>query len=163
MDFYHLWVHVPYSYYGPCSLFFHMVHVLPILPIGPILPILSEGFYSPILYTWMALCNCAVHGYHEIIDFSINGLRTENWLRSQLTPTPNKINVINRKLIDSLIRMELTREISMPRFSNFLRNSIIHFRMFLYFETCFLRVVVSLLCRLQAVAKTHFPILSRSN
>ena len=39
----------------------------------------------------------------------------------------------------------------MLRFSNFLRNSIIHFRMFLYIETFYLNVSVSLLCRLQAV------------
>ena len=43
----------------------------------------------------------------------------------------------------------------MPRFWNFLRNSIIHFRMFLYLVTCFLRITVSLQCRLQAVSKIH--------
>ena len=37
----------------------------------------------------------------------------------------------------------------MPRFSNFLRNLTIHFRMFLYLVTCFLRVTVLLLCRSQ--------------
>ena len=46
----------------------------------------------------------------------------------------------------------------MPQFSNFLRNSIIHFRMFLFLVTCFLRVTVSLLCRLQAVSKIHVSI-----
>ena len=46
----------------------------------------------------------------------------------------------------------------MLRFSNFLKNSFIHFRVLLYFVTCFLRVMVSLLCRLQAVSKMHVPI-----
>ena len=45
-----------------------------------------------------------------------------------------------------------TPTITKPRFSNFLRHSIIHFYMFLYVVTCFLRVTVSLLCRLQAVS-----------
>ena len=31
--------------------------------------------------------------------------------------------------------------------------------MFLYLETCFLRVTVSLICRLHAVSKIHVPIL----
>ena len=74
------------------------------------------------------------------------------------TPTPYKINVNNSKLIDFQIRIELIRAILMPRCSNFLRNSMIYFRMFLYLETCFLRVTVSLLCRLQAVLKIHVPI-----
>ena len=73
-------------------------------------------------------------------------------------PTPYKIKVNNCKLINLLIRIELTQAILMLRFSNFLRNSIIHFRMFLYLETCFLRVTVSFLCRLQAVSKIHVPI-----
>ena len=46
----------------------------------------------------------------------------------------------------------------MLRILNFLRNSIINFRMYLYFVTCFLRVTVSLLCRLEAVSKIHVPI-----
>ena len=46
----------------------------------------------------------------------------------------------------------------MLRFSTFLRNSTIHFRLFLYLETCFMRVAVSLLCRLQAVSQIHVPI-----
>ena len=37
-------------------------------------------------------------------------------------------------------------------------ETIINFRMFLYFETCFLKVTVSLLCRLQAVPTIHDPI-----
>ena len=40
----------------------------------------------------------------------------------------------------------------MPRSSYFLRNSIIHFSMFLYLVTCFLRVTVSL-CHLEAASK----------
>ena len=92
------------------------------------------------------------------IDFSINGICTENRLRSQRTPTPYTINVNNSRLIDFVIRTELTRAILMSRFSNCLRNSIIHFRVFLYFETCFPRVTVSLLRRLQAVSKIHVPI-----
>ena len=50
-----------------------------------------------------------------------------------------------------MIRIKLT-------WANFLRNSIIHFRMFLYLETCFLRVTVSLLRRLQSVSKIQVPI-----
>ena len=46
----------------------------------------------------------------------------------------------------------------MTRFSNFLKNYIINFRMFLYLETCFLRVTVSSLCRLQTVSKIHVTI-----
>ena len=79
------------------------------------------------------------------IDFSINGLSTENCLRSQRTPKPYKIKVNNCKLIYLVIRIELTRFILMLRFSKFLRNSIINFRIFLFLGTYFLRVTVSLL------------------
>ena len=65
------------------------------------------------------------------IDCSINGLSTENRFRLQWTPTPGKMKVNNCKLIDLVIRIEFTRAILMPQFSNFRRNSIIHFRMFL--------------------------------
>ena len=58
---------------------------------------------------------------------------------------PLKVN--NCKLIDLVIRIQLTRAILMILFSNFLINSFIHIRMFLYLETYFLRVTVSLLCR----------------
>ena len=61
-------------------------------------------------------------------------------------------------MIDLVIRIELTREILMPWFSNFHRNSIINSRMLLYLVTFFPRVTVSLLCRLQDVSKIHFPI-----
>ena len=50
------------------------------------------------------------------------------------------------------------RAILMPWFSNFLRNSTNHFRMFLYLVTCFLSITVSLLYRLQAVSKIHVQI-----
>ena len=56
------------------------------------------------------------------------------------------------------MRIELTRAILMPWYSNFLRNSTMHFHMFLYLETHFLRVTVLLLCWLQAVVKIHVPI-----
>ena len=46
----------------------------------------------------------------------------------------------------------------MPRLSNFLRNLTIHFRMFFFFIFCFLRVSVSLLCRLQAVSRIYVTI-----
>ena len=47
-----------------------------------------------------------------------------------------------------------------PRHLNCVRNSIIHFRMFLYLVTCFLRVTVSLLYRFQSISKIHVPIYS---
>ena len=68
----------------------------------------------------------------RVIDFSINGLCKENRFRSQRTTTTYKINVYNSKLIDLVIRIKLTQAILMPGSSNFLRNSIIHFRMFSY-------------------------------
>ena len=79
---------------------------------------------------------------YSIIDFSMNGLNIENRLRSRRTITPYKIKVNNSKLIDLVMRIELTQAILMSRFSNFLRNSTIHFRMFLYLVTCLLRVTV---------------------
>ena len=54
-----------------------------------------------------------------------------------ITTDPNTEQNEN-KLVDSVIRM--------------------HFRMFLYLVTCFLRATVSLLCRLQAVSNLHVPI-----
>ena len=94
------------------------------------------------------------------IDFSINGLSTETRLRSQRTPTLYKIKINNCKLVDSVIRVKLNRAILIIRYSNFLRSSTIHFRIISYFATCFLRVTVSLLYRLQAVLKMHVPIYS---
>ena len=52
---------------------------------------------------------------------------TENRIRSQRTSTPYKIKVNNCKLIDLVIRIELTRAILMPRVSNFLKSLIISF------------------------------------
>ena len=56
--------------------------------------------------------------------------------------------------------IESTRAILMPVFGfpTYLRNSTIHFVMFLYLVPCFLRVTGSLLCRLQAVSKINLPI-----
>ena len=141
------------------------------------------------------------------IDFSKNGLSTDDRLRSQRTSKPYKIKVNNCKFCDFLIRikkkkkkkglfklktfdiilgnasnfysmmLKFSEKFGYPfsdvfifgnmfpeshgflifiiflffylRFSNFLRNSAIHFRLFLYLETCF---TVWLLCRLQAVS-----------
>ena len=74
-----------------------------------------------------------------------------------ITSDPNTVQN-KSKLIDLVKRIELTRAILMPRFSNFLRNSTLHFGMFLYLVTCYLRGTVSLLWRLQAVPKIHVPI-----
>ena len=57
-----------------------------------------------------------------------------------------------------VIRIKLNWAILMPRFSHFLGNITINFRMFECLVTCFLGVTVSLLCRLQAVSKIHVPI-----
>ena len=90
------------------------------------------------------------------IDFSyINGLCKASRLQSQRTPTPYKIKVNNCKLIDLVIRVELTRALLMPRFTIFLKILIFNCRMFYYLKACFLRVTVSLLCWLQAVSKLH--------
>ena len=59
------------------------------------------------------------------------------------------------KLIDLVIKIKLNRAILMPRFSDFVGNRIINFPMFECLVTCFLRVAVYLLCRLQAVSKIH--------
>ena len=58
------------------------------------------------------------------------------------------------------IRKELTLAILMPLCFNFLRNSCIYLRMFLYLVTCFLRITVWLLCQLQAVSMIHVPVYS---
>ena len=98
-----------------------------------------------------------VYYYHRLLEV-INGLCTENRPRTLRTPTPYKIKANNCKLRDLVIRIELATEILVTRFSNFLRNSTIHFCMFLYFETCFLWVKASLLCRLQGVSKIYVSI-----
>ena len=92
------------------------------------------------------------------IDFSINGQCTENRLRSQRTTTPHKIKVNNSKLMDLVIRIELTRANFNATILKFSEEFDHPFRMFLYLETCFLRVTVSLLCRLQAVSQIRVPI-----
>ena len=57
------------------------------------------------------------------------------------------------------IRIDLTRTNCNAKISkNITRISIIHFRTFLYQETCFLRVTISLLCRLQAQSMIHVRI-----
>ena len=57
------------------------------------------------------------------------------------------------KLIGLVIRIELTQAILMSQFLNFLRNSTIDFRLFLYLVIiCFLWVTISLLCR--SIART---------
>ena len=94
----------------------------------------------------------------SIIDFSINGPSTVNRLHHNGPLHPFKIQENNCKSINLVIRIELTEEILMLLFSNFLRNSTINFRVFLYLITCFPRVAVSLLCRLQTVSKIHVPI-----
>ena len=62
-----------------------------------------------------------------------------------------------KQIIDLVIWI-ITRAIFMPRLSNLLINSIIHFRLVLYLVTCFLRGRVSFLCRLQAELKINVPI-----
>ena len=47
-----------------------------------------------------------------------------------------------------MIRIKFT-PLLIARFSIFLKNSKINFRMFLYLVTCFLRVMISMLCRSQ--------------
>ena len=54
------------------------------------------------------------------------------------------------KLIDLLMRIELTGAILITRLCDLLRNSTIHFRMYLYLVSCFVRVTVSSQCRSQA-------------
>ena len=56
------------------------------------------------------------------------------------------------------MRIKLNRANLMPRFSQFLGNRTINFRMFECLVTCFLRVTVSLLCRVEAVSKIQVPI-----
>ena len=62
-----------------------------------------------------------------------------------------------------MIWIKLNRAILMPGLSLFLGNRTINFRMFECFVTCFFRVTVSLLWRLQAVSKIHVPIYPSNN
>ena len=57
-----------------------------------------------------------------------------------------------------MIRIKLNPTILIPRFSHVLGNRTINIRLFECLVTSFLRVMVSLLCRLQAVSKIHVPI-----
>ena len=52
------------------------------------------------------------------------------------------------KLIELVMRIELSRAIVLPRLSNLLKNSTVHFRTILYLVACFLRVI----------STTHVPI-----
>ena len=74
-----------------------------------------------------------------------------------ITTNPNTVQN-ESKLIALVTRIELTRAILMLLFSDFLTNSTINFRLFLYLVKCLLRVTVSLLYRLQTVSKIHVPI-----
>ena len=68
---------------------------------------------------------------------------------------PNTVH--KSKLIDFLI-IKLNWAILMPGFSHFLENETIDFHMFECLVTCFLRVMVLLLCQLQAISKIHVSI-----
>ena len=57
-----------------------------------------------------------------------------------------------------MIRIALTKAFFRPGFSNFLIKLTVHFCMFLYLLTHYLRVTVLLLCQLQVVSKLHVPI-----
>ena len=64
------------------------------------------------------------------IDLSINGLRKSGYFKNvNITTDPNTAENYS-KLIDFVIRIELTRTILSPRLSDFLRNSTIHFACF---------------------------------
>ena len=78
----------------------------------------------------------------------MNGLSTSGQFNNR-PPTPYKINVNNSKFIDFVDKNRVISTTLIALFSNFLRNSSIHFRMFLYLVTCFLRVTVWILYRSQ--------------
>ena len=83
------------------------------------------------------------------------------WTMHEKSPsiTTDPSTVLNEsKLFVLVMRIERIRTILIPRFSIFLRNSTVHFRMFLFLVRCFLIVTALLLCRLQAVSKIHVPI-----
>ena len=63
-------------------------------------------------------------GKCRVIDFSINGLCTANHLRSQRIPTPFKIKVKNYKMLDLVIRIELTRAILKLSYYYFLESAV---------------------------------------
>ena len=82
----------------------------------------------------------------SIMDYARAVSLNMSTLKRSLTPYMQN----ESKLIDLVLRIELIRTILSPGLLDFLRNSTIHIRMFLYLVTCFLRVVVSLLRRSQA-------------
>ena len=82
------------------------------------------------------------------IDFSINGLCTSGYKCQNKNGPQHHAKL---KLIDKFgdaNRVNSSNFIAWR--SDFLRKWTIHFRMFFYLVTCFLRVMVSLLCRSQA-------------
>ena len=94
---------------------------------------------------------------HYIDDaYNVNGLSTDTHLRSQRTSTPYKIKVNN------LIHWFGDNRGNSNNFNatifKFSEHFDLHLCMIFYLETCFLRVAVSLLCRLQAVSTMHVPI-----
>ena len=102
--------------------------------------------YNYLHFSWKRCTSC----------FSSIGSWTSTLMYSQAvslkmskSQRPPKTVQNESKLIDLVTRIVLTRAMLMPRFSNFLRNSIIHFRTCLYLVTCFLRVTVSFLYQLQ--------------
>ena len=101
----------------------------------------------------IAVCNT-----QQYTHISINGPRTGGYFKNVNIIRDHNTIQNQRKLIDLVMRIELTREILSSRISDFLRNSTIDFCMFSHFVTCFLRVTVSLLCWSHAVSKIHIPI-----
>ena len=99
------------------------------------------------------------------IFFYLNHRLLYIWTMHGKSPELNHSGLQHRSKLKYLVmRIELTQSILMPWLLNFRTNSAILFRMFFNSVTCFLRVTVSLLSRLQAVSKIHVPIyLSLSN
>ena len=81
----------------------------------------------------------------------------ENRLRSQRTKTPYKIEVNNSKLVELVMRIELTLAILMPRFSNFLKKFDHPFPHVFTFGNIFLESD-GFVTMPQAVSKIHVPI-----
>ena len=82
------------------------------------------------------------------IDFSVNGLSTEIAFDHNGPPTRYKMKVNTCKSIDLVIRIELTK------------NLTIYFRMFLYLVTCFLRVTAMWFCFYQIYLENIEHVLS---
>ena len=100
------------------------------------LQLILENNLTPCVYNNKSLWSKFV--IHLVIDFSINN-KFEN---ANITTDPKHYKIkVNWQIWWILaIRIELTRTILTPRFSNFLRNLTIHFRMYLYLVTCLLFV-----------------------